>query len=428
MPRSFPATGARRRCIAPSSPASAKRASPSCGWSARSTPDRCWRRLAGRSATTKRATRSSATSGASGPLSPSRPSTRFFGAALAEVAQVDADATYARRLTKDDGLVDWELPAERIHNLIRGLHPWPHAFTFIDGQRLILLRSAASEEAAERTGGHDPRSRRRSSPCRGGCRHREPARDPGRGQAAAARPRIPGGARPACRRGPPSARMIAPARVAAFDILNAVSAGRADLPAAIARSRARLADDRDKALAAEIATGVERWRAALDHLIEASAARPVDRLDPEVTTILRLSAYQLLHLTRVPAAAVVDDAVELTRRAKKRSASGFVNAVLRSLSRIAGVAGTSAAARRHRRPRSGSRLPVRLALSPALAGVSLVRPLRLRGYRTLAPVQQRPRAADASREPAEDRHATSWSSGWLSTASRCRPAASRPTR
>src|SRR6185436_14322256 len=57
------------------------------------------------------------------------------------------------------------------------------------------------------------------------------------------------------------------------------------------------------------------------------------RLDPEVINILRLSAYQLLHLTRVPAAAVVDDAVDLTRRAKKKSASGFVNAILRSLSR-----------------------------------------------------------------------------------------------
>jgi len=49
--------------------------------------------------------------------------------------------------------------------------------------------------------------------------------------------------------------------------------------------------------------------------------------------ILRLSAYQLLHLTRVPAAAVVDDAVDLAKRAGKRSASGFVNAVLRTLAR-----------------------------------------------------------------------------------------------
>jgi 16S rRNA (cytosine967-C5)-methyltransferase len=59
----------------------------------------------------------------------------------------------------------------------------------------------------------------------------------------------------------------------------------------------------------------------------------LDRLDSEVVEILRLSAYQLLHLTRVPASAVVDDAVQLTRRAGKTSASGFVNAVLRTISR-----------------------------------------------------------------------------------------------
>src|SRR6266852_1331597 len=127
--------------------------------------------------------------------------------------------------------------------------------------------------------------------------------------------------------------MIAPARVAAYDILCAVSAGNADLPTAIAFARGGLHDDRDRALAAEIATGVQRWRAALDHLIVQFSKRAIDRLDPEIAEILRLSAYQLLHLTRVPAAAVVDDAVDLAKRAGKRSASGFVNAVLRTISR-----------------------------------------------------------------------------------------------
>jgi 16S rRNA (cytosine967-C5)-methyltransferase len=127
--------------------------------------------------------------------------------------------------------------------------------------------------------------------------------------------------------------MIAPARIAAFDILSAVSAGNADLPSAIAFTRAGLQDDRDRALAAEIATGVQRWRAALDHLIVTFSKRPLNRLDSEIVEILRLSAYQLLHLTRVPAAAVVDDAVDLAKRAGKKSASGFVNAVLRTISR-----------------------------------------------------------------------------------------------
>jgi 16S rRNA (cytosine967-C5)-methyltransferase len=127
--------------------------------------------------------------------------------------------------------------------------------------------------------------------------------------------------------------MIAPARLAAYNILSAVSAGSADLPSAIALSRSGLADERDRALAAEIASGVQRWRNTLDHLIVEFSKRTIDRLDPQVVEILRLSAYQLLYLTRVPAAAVVDDAVDLTKRAGKRSASGFVNAVLRSISR-----------------------------------------------------------------------------------------------
>ncbi len=130
--------------------------------------------------------------------------------------------------------------------------------------------------------------------------------------------------------------MISPARVAAYQILASVSGGRADLPSAIAHARTSLKDDRDRALAAEIAAGVQRWRAALDHLIVHFSKRAMGRLDPEIVEILRLSAYQLLHLTRVPASAVVDDGVDLARRAGKRSAVGFVNAVLRAIARQRG--------------------------------------------------------------------------------------------
>ncbi|MGC4083844.1 MAG: 16S rRNA (cytosine(967)-C(5))-methyltransferase RsmB [Vicinamibacterales bacterium] len=97
--------------------------------------------------------------------------------------------------------------------------------------------------------------------------------------------------------------------------------------------RDALADERDRALATDIATGTLRWQAALDHLIVHGARRPLSRLDAEVVDILRLSLYQLLHLTRVPASAVVDDGVQLTKKAGKKSAAGFVNAVLRGVSR-----------------------------------------------------------------------------------------------
>ena len=125
--------------------------------------------------------------------------------------------------------------------------------------------------------------------------------------------------------------MTAPARWAAYNVLRAVNTERADLPHALARTRASLRDERDRALANEIATGTLRWQGQLDYLIAHFARRPVARLDPEILDILRLSSYQLLHLDRVPAAAAVSDAVELARSIGKASASGLVNAVLRAI-------------------------------------------------------------------------------------------------
>ena len=130
--------------------------------------------------------------------------------------------------------------------------------------------------------------------------------------------------------------MIAPARLAAYAALIAVERTPTDLGSALARAKAPLTDERDRALAGEIAAGTLRWRAAFDHVSGAFANRPVSRLDLEVLTILRLSLFQLLHLDRVPAAAIVDDAVELTRRAGKKSAAPFVNALLRRASRERG--------------------------------------------------------------------------------------------
>jgi methionyl-tRNA formyltransferase len=66
---------------------------------------------------------------------------RLLDGSVREVPQDGAKATYAPRLTKEDGRIDWAWPAERIHNAIRGLHPWPHAYTFLGSERLILHRS-----------------------------------------------------------------------------------------------------------------------------------------------------------------------------------------------------------------------------------------------------------------------------------------------
>jgi methionyl-tRNA formyltransferase len=68
------------------------------------------------------------------------------GAAVEE-PQDDMLATYAAKLTKDEGLIDWALPASYLHNRVRGLYPWPHAYTFVDGARVIVLKTQVETQA-----------------------------------------------------------------------------------------------------------------------------------------------------------------------------------------------------------------------------------------------------------------------------------------
>lgn len=57
--------------------------------------------------------------------------------------------SYAPRLTKEEGLIDWELPAAFIHNRVRGLYPWPHAYTYLDGARLIVLKTRVEDATTD---------------------------------------------------------------------------------------------------------------------------------------------------------------------------------------------------------------------------------------------------------------------------------------
>lgn len=63
-----------------------------------------------------------------------------------ELPQDDTQATYAPKLEKADGIIHWSRPAAEIHNQIRGLHPWPHAFSDLEGERIILLRSEVERD------------------------------------------------------------------------------------------------------------------------------------------------------------------------------------------------------------------------------------------------------------------------------------------
>jgi len=63
-----------------------------------------------------------------------------------EELQDHTQSTYAAKITKEEGLIDWMLPAGAIHNRVRGLYPWPHAFSYLNGERLIVMRSHVSTE------------------------------------------------------------------------------------------------------------------------------------------------------------------------------------------------------------------------------------------------------------------------------------------
>ena len=87
---------------------------------------------------------------------------------------------------------------------------------------------------------------------------------------------------------------------------------------------------RDAGLASEIVFGCLRYQSQLDHLIDLLAK---GRLDPEVRIALRMGIYQLRYLDRIPPHAAISESVDLAKRARKISASGLVNAVLRKIDR-----------------------------------------------------------------------------------------------
>ena len=89
----------------------------------------------------------------------------------------------------------------------------------------------------------------------------------------------------------------------------------------------------DRALLTELFYGVLRHRSALDWRLAACSKRHLARLAPPTLTLLRLGAYQLLFLSRVPASAAVNETVALTKRLSAPTDVGFVNAVLRTLDR-----------------------------------------------------------------------------------------------
>ncbi len=103
------------------------------------------------------------------------------------------------------------------------------------------------------------------------------------------------------------------------------------LSGALERERGLAAADRG--LVTELVYGVLRHRRLLDHVLSRHSHRPLRRVDPDVLDTLRVAAYQVLMLDRVPAHAAVNDAVEAVHQARGKAVAGFANAVLRKLDR-----------------------------------------------------------------------------------------------
>jgi 16S rRNA (cytosine967-C5)-methyltransferase len=127
--------------------------------------------------------------------------------------------------------------------------------------------------------------------------------------------------------------LIAPARIAAFDLLCRIELQQVHSDDALNSEVVGALELRDRNLVTEIVYGTLRWRGWLDYILEDAVARAWETVNPKAKTLLRLSLYQMSHMDRVPDHAIIDDAVELAKLHLRPRAAGFVNGVLRNLGR-----------------------------------------------------------------------------------------------
>jgi 16S rRNA (cytosine967-C5)-methyltransferase len=128
--------------------------------------------------------------------------------------------------------------------------------------------------------------------------------------------------------------MIARARAVAFQILMEVAKNGAHSDELLRSPRVDALTVQDRALTTTLVLGALRWQLRLDSRIRPLLSRPDAALSPAVETALRLAAYQLLYLDRIPAYAAIGESVELAKQAGETHAARMVNAVLRKLSRL----------------------------------------------------------------------------------------------
>jgi 16S rRNA (cytosine967-C5)-methyltransferase len=124
---------------------------------------------------------------------------------------------------------------------------------------------------------------------------------------------------------------ISAARKAAFQVLMAVERGHSHSDDLLRGKGIDSLSAPDRNLATALVLGVLRWQIRLDHQLQVLLKHPNAKLDPEVRIALRLGAFQLFHMDRIPARAAIDESVELAKQAGHKFAAKMVNAVLRKL-------------------------------------------------------------------------------------------------
>ncbi len=134
------------------------------------------------------------------------------------------------------------------------------------------------------------------------------------------------------RRPPPRREPLGDARAAAAWVVERTLASLAPADTFLADVLDRF-EDKDQGFLRELVLGTLRWLGRIDHVVATASSRPLAQIEPALLAPLRIAVYQLLFLDRVPAHAVVHEAVSQAARVTHRGGASFTNAVLRRIAR-----------------------------------------------------------------------------------------------
>ncbi len=127
--------------------------------------------------------------------------------------------------------------------------------------------------------------------------------------------------------------MISPARSLCYKLLHKIDSRKVFSDDALNSDAMQKLEVRDRHLTTEIVYGTLRWQGTLDYVLSSICSRPWTEVDPGARILLRMSLYQMWQMDRIPEYALVNDAVELAKQNLGKGIDGFINGILRRLTR-----------------------------------------------------------------------------------------------